>query len=86
MHSHTDFLSSIAYPAVAEAGVRVNKMGKSSVTYEVAIFEKGVEGVKAVGEFVHVYTERKTGRPSATGMSDNLRKNLERIQAGKPKL
>ncbi|KAL6874731.1 HotDog domain-containing protein [Trichoderma novae-zelandiae] len=49
VHSHTDFLASIAYPAVAEVGVRVIKLGKSSVTYEVALFERGCDEVKAVG-------------------------------------
>lgn len=86
VHSHTDFLSSIAYPAVAEVGVRVNKLGKSSVTYEVAVFERGVPGVKAVGEFVHVFVERKLGRPGPNGMSEGLRRNLERITVGKPKI
>lgn len=79
VHSHTDYLSSIAYPAVAEVGVRVNKLGKASVTYEVALFERGVEGVKAVGEFVHVFVERATGRPTPQGMSDKLRNALEKI-------
>ncbi|KAK3192901.1 hypothetical protein K4F52_001258 [Lecanicillium sp. MT-2017a] len=86
VHSHTDYISSIAYPAVAEVGVRVNKLGKSSVTYEVALFEKGVDGVKAVGEFVHVYIDRAKGRPTAAGMSDSLRKNLEKIKIGAPPL
>lgn len=86
MHSHTDYISSIAYPAIAEVGVRVNKLGKSSVTYEVALFEKGVDGVKAVGEFVHVYIDRAKGRPTAAGMSDSLRKNLEKIKIGAPPL
>lgn len=85
VHSHTDFLASIAYPAVAEVGVRVNKLGKSSVTYEVAVFERGVDGVKAVGEFVHVYVDRATGRPAATGMSTKLRTALERIHKDAPK-
>lgn len=61
-------------------------MGKSSVTYEVALFEKGVEGVKAVGEFVHVYIDRAKGRPTERGMSAELRRNLERIAIGKPRL
>ncbi|KFH44363.1 hypothetical protein ACRE_048530 [Hapsidospora chrysogenum ATCC 11550] len=78
-HLHTDFFASISYPAVAELGLRVNKLGKSSVTYEIGLFEKGVDRVKAVGEFVHVWVQRSTGRPAPTGMSDRLRKGLERI-------
>jgi acyl-CoA thioester hydrolase len=80
VHSHNDFFGSIAFPAVAELGLRVNKLGKSSVTYEVALFKKGVEEVKSVGEFVHVFVDRDTGRPAASGMNDSLRKGLEKIR------
>jgi acyl-CoA thioester hydrolase len=79
VHSHSDYFGSIAFPAIAELALRVNKLGKSSVTYEIALFEKGVKEVKAVGEFVHVFVERETGRPGARGMNDTLRKGLEAI-------
>jgi acyl-CoA thioester hydrolase len=45
------------------------------------LFEKGVEKVKAVGEFVHVFVDRETGRPAASGMNDGLRNGLGRILA-----
>ncbi|KAF4121463.1 acyl-CoA thioester hydrolase [Geosmithia morbida] len=78
-HLHTDFFSSISYPAVAELGLRVNKLGRSSVSYEIGLFEKGIDSVRAVGEFVHVWVQRVTGRPAPTGMSDGLREGLEKI-------
>lgn len=81
-HLHTDFFASIAYPSVAELALRVNKLGKSSVTYEVALFEQGVDQVRAVGEFVHVFIQRATGKPAKSGMSDKLRKGLEQILVG----
>ncbi|KAK1579533.1 thioesterase superfamily protein [Colletotrichum navitas] len=80
VHSHSDYFASISFPAVAELALRVNKLGKSSVTYEIALFEKGVEQVRAVGEFVQVFVERSTGRPTASGMTDEMRRGLERIQ------
>lgn len=79
MHSHNDYFDSISFPAVAELALRVNKLGKSSVTYEIALFEKGVEKVKSVGEFVQVFVDRTTGRPSASGMNETMRRGLERI-------
>lgn len=82
VHSHTDFFSSIAFPAVAELALRVNKLGKSSVTYEIALFEKGREEVKAVGEFVHVFVERETGKPGIKGMEKGLREGLQRLVVG----
>lgn len=47
--------------------------------YEFALFEKGVEGVKSVGGFTHVFVERSTGRPRKEGMEDNMRRGLERL-------
>jgi acyl-CoA thioester hydrolase len=79
VHSHTDYFSSIAFPAVAELALRVNKLGNSSVTYEVGLFERGVDKVKAVGEFVHVFVERSTGKPCKNGMNGDIRIGLERI-------
>ncbi|KAF4956692.1 hypothetical protein FGADI_3681 [Fusarium gaditjirri] len=77
VHTHTDYFSSIAYPAVAELALRVNKLGKSSVTYETALFEKGKEEVKVVGEFVQVYVDRATNRPLKDGMASTLREKLQ---------
>ena len=86
VHSHNDFFGSIAFPAVAELGLRVNKLGKTSVTYEVALFERGVEEVKSVGELVHVFVDRETGRPAVSGMNAELKAGLQRILVQQSKL
>jgi len=86
VHSSSDFFGSIAFPAVADLALRVNKLGKSSVTYEIALFERGVEEVKAVGEFIHVFVERATGRPAASGMKASIKEGLEKIFVQKSKL
>ncbi|KAK8126799.1 uncharacterized protein PG998_002558 [Apiospora kogelbergensis] len=78
-HTHCDYFSAISFPKVAELCLRVNKLGKSSVTYEVGLFEKNVDGVKAVGEFVHVFVDRATLRPNANGMNDELRQGLQKL-------
>ena len=75
--SHSNYYASIAFPAVAELGLRVAKLGKSSVEYEFALFEKGVEGVKSVGGSTHVFVERATGRPRKEGMEEGVRRGLE---------
>lgn len=86
MHSHGDFFGSIAFPAVADLALRVNKLGKSSVTYEIALFERGVVEVKSVGELTHVFVERGTGRPAAQGMHSAIKEGLEKILIQTPKL
>lgn len=53
----------IAFPDVVEAGIRVARIGTSSVTYEVGIFRRGEAAVCAFGRFVHVYVDRASNRP-----------------------
>jgi acyl-CoA thioester hydrolase len=86
VHSHSDYFGSIAFPAVAELALRVNKLGKSSVTYEIALFERGIEEVKAVGEFVHVFVDRATKRPVAHGMNTGIRGGLQKLLVQQSKL
>lgn len=78
-HTQCDYFAAISYPKIAELGLRVNKLSKSSVVYEVALFEKHVDQVKAVGEFVHVFVDRATQRPNANGMNTQLRRGLEKL-------
>lgn len=69
----------MAFPAVVDVGLRVNKLGKSSVTYEIAVFERGAEDVRAVASFVHVFVDREKNRPAAGGMDATIRRGLERL-------
>ncbi|KAH7384430.1 HotDog domain-containing protein [Phaeosphaeria sp. MPI-PUGE-AT-0046c] len=79
VHSHCDYFAPIEFPAVVDLALRVNKLGKSSVTYEIGVFERGQEEVKAVGEFVHVFVDRESRRPGANGMANELQIGLERL-------
>jgi acyl-CoA thioester hydrolase len=79
VHSHNDFFAAISFPACAELALRVNHIGTSSVTYEIALFEKGVEAVKSVGQFIQVFVDRDSGRPNVNGMNSIIRQGLEKI-------
>ncbi|CAK7200858.1 hypothetical protein SEUCBS139899_003557 [Sporothrix eucalyptigena] len=80
VHSHTDFFASISFPEVAELGLRVKKLGQSSVHYEIGLFAQGQPTVRAVGVFVQVFVDAATDRPNPnTGMHASLREGLERI-------
>ncbi|MDB5557529.1 MAG: hypothetical protein JWQ36_463 [Enterovirga sp.] len=57
------YFESIAFPETVEAGIAVTTLGRSSVTYRVAIFKAGGELAAAQGRFTHVYVERASGRP-----------------------
>jgi acyl-CoA thioester hydrolase len=54
---------SVAFPETIEAGVRIARLGNSSVRWEVGIFTPGHEAPAATGFFVHVYVDRASRRP-----------------------
>ena len=54
---------SVSFPEPVEAGLRVERIGKSSVRYEIGIFKVGAELASADGHFVHVYVDRETRLP-----------------------
>ena len=73
--SQCKFLAAMAFPDVVEAGLRVGKLGRSSVRYEIGLF-RGDEQA-AEGWFVHVFVDRETRRPAP--IPEPIRAALERI-------
>jgi acyl-CoA thioester hydrolase len=57
------YFSEIAFPDVVTAGLRVGRLGTSSVRYEVGLFRNDCPTAAAEGFFVHVYVDRGTRRP-----------------------
>lgn len=86
VHSHCDYFAPTEFPAVVDLALRVNKLGKSSVTYEIGVFERGHEEAKAVGEFIHVFVDRNSRKPGKAGMANELKDGLQQIQTDKAKL
>jgi acyl-CoA thioester hydrolase len=58
------YFASMAFPDVVAAGLRVAKLGNSSVRYEIGIFRNAEPTASAQGFFIHVYVDRKTRRPA----------------------
>ena len=79
VNSHCDYFGSVCFPMVVDLGLRVNRLGKSSVVYEVGVFERGKDDVRAVGGYIHVFIERVNNRPSPNGMPDDVRKGLKKL-------
>jgi acyl-CoA thioester hydrolase len=73
------YFAEIAFPDVVTAGVRVAKLGASSVRYEIGLFRNEEEAAAAEGFFVHVYVDRLTRRPQP--LAPALRAALEGIAA-----
>lgn len=65
--------------AVRRCGLRVAKLGTSSVRYEIGLFAAGEAAPAAQGHFVHVYVDRGTRRP--VPLPDALRAALEPLAA-----
>ncbi len=57
------FLKELAFPDVVEAGLRIAKLGNSSVRYEIGLFREGDPDPAAFGYFIHVYVDRASRRP-----------------------
>ena len=83
VNTYCDYFGSVSYPGEVEVGLRVAKLGKTSVVYEVGIFGKGEDGVKAVGGSMHVWVDRgpngELGRPLKEGMPERVRRGYERL-------
>ena len=62
IETQCNYFASLAFPQTVQAGIRVAKLGSSSVRYEVGIFGDG-DTTAAKGHFVHVYVDRHTRRP-----------------------
>lgn len=71
------FKKPITYPEPIDAGLRVGKLGNSSVRYEIGIFRKDETDAAASGHFVHVFVDRVTNQP--VSIPDGIRGALERI-------
>jgi acyl-CoA thioester hydrolase len=68
----------LAYPQDVVVGMRLAKLGTSSVRYELAVFGAGEDEAAAEGHFTHVYVARATGRP--VPVPEALRHALEALR------
>jgi acyl-CoA thioester hydrolase len=62
VETQCNYFASLAFPQKVQAGIRVAKLGTSSVRYEVGIF--GDDALTAAkGHFIHVYVDAQTRKP-----------------------
>jgi acyl-CoA thioester hydrolase len=79
IETQCNYFSPVAFPQRIDAGIRVARLGNSSVRYEVGLFIEGEEMTAAKGHFVHVYVDRHTRRP-VTSLPDKLKSVLETLR------
>ena len=80
VETHCRFFEPLTFPDTVHAGLRVARVGRSSVRYEIGLFRNDDETAAAQGHFVHVYVERESLK--ATALTPDIRAALEKILAG----
>ena len=76
------FRKSLSFPERIDAGLRVARLGTTSVTYEIGLFREGDGEPAANGRFVHVWVDRATQRPVPIPLA--IRAALLPLAAGSP--
>ena len=69
------YFSELAFPDVISAGIKVRKLGSSSVTYDIGLFRGDAVQASAQGHFVHVNVDRVTRSP--VNINDENRDKLK---------
>jgi len=69
------YYSEIAFPDRVTAGLRVARLGSSSIRHEVGVFRENADAAAAEGYFVHVCVNAATRRP--VPIPDSWRRILE---------
>ncbi len=76
------FLGEVVFPDLVTVGIRLGRLGSSSVRYELAVFRGEAADAAAEGHFVHVHVDRATRRPVA--VPDGIRALLLELSSPSP--
>lgn len=71
------YLRELRFPGDVQAGLAVTKLGRSSVVYEIGLFQGDSDEPAAVGKFVHVYVAG--AERTVTPVPDVVRAVLEKL-------
>ncbi len=71
------YFAPLSFPGDVDVGLAVERLGSSSVTYRIGVFEAGSDEPSAQGHFIHVYVGRDSRRPVT--LPDAWRRKLETL-------
>ena len=80
--TYCDYFGGAQYPGMLDVGLRVVKLGNSSVMYEVAVFQEGHEEVTGVGGFIQIWVKRATNKVDEGGVPTWIREPLRPLLKG----
>jgi len=83
VETQCNYFGPLTFPQRVDAGLRVARLGTSSVRYEIGLFREHDAQPAAQGHFVHVYVARATRRPVAA-LPDALRAALAPLATASP--
>ena len=76
-HTRCDYFSGMGFPRPVTCGLKLERSGKTSVTYDVGLFRGDEEVSSAQAIFVHVYVDAITRKP--VELPTSLKKALASI-------
>lgn len=76
--SGCDFYATAAFPECLEVGLRVARLGGSTVEFELGLFQVGQPQPCAVGRLVQVFVERQSSQP--VQLPERLQATLAALQ------
>jgi acyl-CoA thioester hydrolase len=71
------YRKSVAFPEVVDCMLRVGKIGRSSIRFEIGVFRRGEDEASAWGHFVHVFVDRESRKPAP--IPEPIKNALEKI-------
>jgi acyl-CoA thioester hydrolase len=77
VESSCRYMKPLCFPSDVLAGVRIAKIGNSSVRYEIGLFDQPDSTPAATGHFVHVFVDRDSRKPTA--IPSSMRSALEAL-------
>ena len=69
------YFTAMAFPDVVTAGIRISKLGTSSIKYQVGLFRNEEDKATAEGFFVHVHVDRTSHK--STPLNETQLNTLE---------
>ncbi|WP_395103671.1 acyl-CoA thioesterase [Actinomadura sp. SCN-SB] len=82
VESHCSYKAEVSFPEPIQLGLRIGRLGRSSVRWEVGLYRPDGTLV-AEGHFVHVFVGREDRRPVA--VPEPIRAEMEKLVApGRP--
>jgi acyl-CoA thioester hydrolase len=75
------YFSEMGFPAPVELGLVAERVGRSSVTYRIGLFQGEADEACAEGRFVHVYVDNTVteGRRPVVALPDEVRAVAEAL-------